>query len=72
MHRFRSYGGQRSSSVPGMIEGTLQNAIDGMRYAQGKSTRLVLAAEEIVMDSIIYVVGAVVIIMAIVGYLGLA
>jgi hypothetical protein len=42
-------------------------------YAQGKiETRPVRAAEEIVMDSIIYIVGVVVIVMVVAGYFGFA
>ena len=57
MRRFESYGRHRSGS-PG---------------PKGKvETRRVCAAEEIVVDSIIYIVGVVVIVMVVVGYLGFA
>jgi hypothetical protein len=57
MHRFESYGRHRSGSP------TLKEKIE---------TRPVRAAEEIVMDSIIYIVGVVVIVMVVAGYFGFA
>jgi hypothetical protein len=51
----------------------LPSASSWFAHAQGKNrTRPVRPAEEIVMDSIIYIVGVVVIVMVIGGYFGLA
>ena len=55
MHPFESYGRHRPGSP------TLRKI----------ETRPVCAAEEIVMDSIIYIVGVVVIVMVVAGYFGL-